>query len=64
MISQSHLGIKSPTENNPGLPSQKKVNDDDDDDDDRDWKKIHINPKVKVINENTIVVRGYDGTQK
>jgi len=60
LISQSHLGIKSPTENNLGLPSQKKVNDDDD----RDWKKIDINPKVKVINENTIVVRGYDGTQK
>ena len=61
--------IKSPTEeDNPCLPSQKKVNnnndDDDDDDDDRDWKKVHINPKVKVINENTIVVRGYDGTQK
>jgi hypothetical protein len=34
------------------------------DDDDRDWKKVHIQPKVKVIKENTILVRGYDGTQK
>ena len=27
-------------------------------------RKYHINPKVEVINENTIVVRCYDGTQK
>jgi hypothetical protein len=42
--------------------SQKKVNNNNNND--RDWKKVHINPKVKVINKNTIVVRGYDGTQK
>ena len=27
-------------------------------------KKVHINPKVEVINQNTKVVRCYDGTQK
>ena len=48
-------------EDNLGPPSQKKVNNNDKD---KDWKTVHIHPKVKVINENTIVVRGYDGTQQ
>ena len=32
-------------------------------DEDRDWKKVHITHKVKVINKNKIVISGYDGTQ-
>ena len=60
MINLSHQVLKVQQKTIQILLSQKKVNNNNN----RDWKKVHINPKVKVINENTIVVRGYDGTQK
>ena len=65
MINLSHQVLKVQQKTIQILLSQKKVNNNNNNNDnDRDWKKVHINPKVKVINENTIVVRGYDGTQK
>jgi len=61
LINLSHQVLKVQQKTIQVLLSQKKVNNNNND---RDWKKVHINSKVKVINENTIVVRGYDGTQK
>ena len=64
MINLSHQVLKVHQKTIQVLLSQKKVNNNNNNDNDREWKKVHINPKVKVINENTIVVIGYDGTQK
>jgi hypothetical protein len=60
LINLSHQVLKVQQKTIQILLSQKKVNNNNN----RDWKKVQIIPKVKVINENTIVVRGYDGTQK
>jgi hypothetical protein len=60
LINLSHQVLKVQQKTIQILLSQKKVNNNNN----RDWKKVHIIPKVKVINENTIVVRGYDGTKK
>ena len=66
MINLSHEVLKVQQKTIQVLLSQKKLNNNNNNNNnnDRDWKKVHINPKVKVINKNTIVVRGYDGTQK
>jgi hypothetical protein len=60
LINLSHQVLKVQQKTIQILLSQKKVNNNNN----RDWKKVQIIPKVKVINENTIVVRGYDGTKK